>query len=344
MLIKKVRVPLKQLLLVGFLPSFLKIWVYRYKGYRIGKNVSIGLGSVVIGKDVEIRDNTKVGFLTLVRAGQISIGRYVNIGSFTYIDAEFVEIGEDSKIREQVYVGGLTLPDSMLRIGKRCLIMQMTFLNPTKPIIIGDDSAIGGNSSLFTHSSWLSQLEGYPVKFEPITIGKKVWIPWNTFITAGVNIGDNVIVGPGNVISQSIPSNSLANGNPLRVYPNIFKREMPLRKKTSILINITEEFCKYLEHYDYCVNKNIHLMNKIEIEIISGKNRYNFLLIDVINNDVLLQDDHDIIILTNSSINCEVVKRMIISITDLQRKGSSKLGEEFVRYLSRYGIRFERLD
>jgi hypothetical protein len=51
MLIKKSRIPIKQLILYGFLPSFLKKLIYRLKGYKIGKNVSLSLGSVIIGKE-----------------------------------------------------------------------------------------------------------------------------------------------------------------------------------------------------------------------------------------------------------------------------------------------------
>ena len=171
MLIKKVKIPINQMVAIGFLPSVLKKCVYRLKGYKIGKNVSIGIGSVIIGKDVKIGNHSKIGFGTVVRARNINIGRFVTIGSMTMIDTEKIDIGDDTRINEQVIIGGLKNPDSYIQIGKRVIIMEMSFLNPTKPIIIGDDTGIGGHCLLFTHSSWLSQLEGYPVTFEPITLG-----------------------------------------------------------------------------------------------------------------------------------------------------------------------------
>lgn len=177
MLIKKSRIPIKQLILYGFLPSFIKKIIYRFKGYKIGNHVYIGLGSVIIGKKVEIKDNANIGFLSIISANNIRIDRFVTIGSFVYINTECLEVGEDSKIREHVYVAGLTTPESKLKLGKRCSILQYSFLNPTKAITFGDDSGIGGCCQVFTHGSWLSKLDCYPVTFDSITIGNNIWIP-----------------------------------------------------------------------------------------------------------------------------------------------------------------------
>ena len=54
------------------------------------------------------------------------------------------------------------LPESSLHIGKNTIVMQYTFLNPTKPLTIGDGTGIGGHCLLFTHGSWQDQLKGYP--------------------------------------------------------------------------------------------------------------------------------------------------------------------------------------
>jgi len=36
MLIKYTKIPIKQIILIGFLPSFIKKTYYRFKGYKIG--------------------------------------------------------------------------------------------------------------------------------------------------------------------------------------------------------------------------------------------------------------------------------------------------------------------
>jgi hypothetical protein len=62
MLIEKPRIPIRAILLYGLWPGFIKILLYRLKGYRIGKGVSIGLGSVICGERVEVGDYTSIGF------------------------------------------------------------------------------------------------------------------------------------------------------------------------------------------------------------------------------------------------------------------------------------------
>ena len=48
-------------------------------------------------------------------------------------------------------------------------------------------------------------------------IGDNVYIASNSSVIGGVTIGDNVIIGAGSVVCKSIPSNSVAVGNPARV-------------------------------------------------------------------------------------------------------------------------------
>lgn len=51
----------------------------------------------------------------------------------------------------------------------------------------------------------------------PIRIGNNVFIYANVVVLPGVQIGDNVIIGAGSVVTHDIPSNSIAVGNPCRV-------------------------------------------------------------------------------------------------------------------------------
>ncbi|MBK8274347.1 MAG: hypothetical protein IPK92_00555 [Nitrospira sp.] len=174
MLTEKPRIPIRDILLFGLWPSFIKKWLYRLHGYRIGKHVSIGLGSVICGDQVSIGEHTSIGFLTVIRGKDIAIGAHVQIGSTTFLDTPYLQIGEGSKINEQVFVGGLQFPDSRFVLGRNCQIMQMSFINPARSIVVGDDSGIGGHCLIFGHNSFLSAFEGYGVDFEPIEIGHSV--------------------------------------------------------------------------------------------------------------------------------------------------------------------------
>ncbi len=57
MRIEQPRIPIRDVLLYGLWPGFIKVMIYRLQGYRIGKGVSIGFGSVICAKRVEIGDH-----------------------------------------------------------------------------------------------------------------------------------------------------------------------------------------------------------------------------------------------------------------------------------------------
>ena len=73
MFIKKKKIPMLQIALIGFLPSFIKKFYYRLNGYKIGKNVSFGIGSVIIDENLGISRRVKIGFFTIILGDNIII-------------------------------------------------------------------------------------------------------------------------------------------------------------------------------------------------------------------------------------------------------------------------------
>jgi acetyltransferase-like isoleucine patch superfamily enzyme len=343
MLIKKNRIPVVHIITIGLLPSFLKKFLYRLKGYKIADHVKLNIGSVIIGKEVEIGKKSSIGFFTIVRANKIKIGRYVKIGAMSAIDTELFSIDDDSRINEQVYVGGIKTPESALIMGKRTIIMQASYINPTKPIVIGDDSGIGGHCLLFTHGSWNSVLEGYPVKFAPITIGKKVWLPWRVFIMPGITIGDGAVIGADSLITKDVPANALAAGTPAKIVKENIAKPLSEKEYAEIMENIFSEFIAYLKHHQFAVEKKIE-QDGFELSL-KSKNKVSSVFYGnhfLAKNDAVSQDS--ILVLRNGTPNLNSNFGMVISIEEKVRIGTSDVGEELVTFFSRYGIRFNRLD
>ncbi|RJP92383.1 MAG: hypothetical protein C4518_06945 [Desulfobacteraceae bacterium] len=358
MLIEKPRFPIKDILLFGFLPGFFKKLIYRLKGYRIGKNVSIGFGSVICGDEVLIGNFTTIGFLTIIRGKKISIGDYVNIGSVSFLDTPYIEIGDGSRINEQVFVGGLQFPDSKFIMGRNCQVMQMSFLNPTRSIIIGDDSGIGGNCMLFGHNSWLSRFEGYPVDFEPIEIGKSVSVSWGAFLLPGTKIGDGAVIGAQSVVNRSVPEKCLAIGFPARIvskFPD-FPREVTWEEKVEMIRNIVSEMLEFFRDSGLPCNSkgNIYEVTKAEKKLLMNIRRtMRFSLScetppdDTWNSS---QEDIDVFLsLWAIPVNLrkELIVRQVMWI-DVENKEQSfldnDLGNEIILYLRRYGVRFIRVN
>ena len=110
------------------------------------------------------------------------------------------------------------------------------------PVWIGDNVCFGPNVSLMATSHPLLAQErmgldgqGHTVMAEyapAIHIGNQVWIASNVVVTAGVQIGDNAVIGAGSVVTKDIPAGYLAYGNPCRPVRPITaqdsKREMIL--------------------------------------------------------------------------------------------------------------------
>ena len=325
------------------MPSFLKVWAYRHLlGYKIREGVRIGVGGVVVGEDVTIGEHVHIGFLTIIRGRVVKIGRHTQIGSTSYVMCESIDIGEDAKINEQVFVGGPMLPDSYFRLGSRTIVMQMSFLNPTRPLTIGDDSGIGGHCLIFTHGSWLNVLDGYPVSFEPVTIGQSVWLPWRVFVMPGASIGDGSVIGANALVQGAIPPSSLAVGSPAKVIRGApdFPRRIDRDKQAQLVAGIMEEFDRFV------------MASGITTDGSGGysRGRQRFRLVRL-KRGVSLPKECDsstvVLVLTPlSSTDTEYLRRTGSSWLDLGGRTRSETGnplcEELALFLSRYGIRLRR--
>lgn len=353
MLTAKPRFPVKEILLYGLLPSPLKKLVYRLRGYRIGLGVSLALGSVICGEDVEIGKRTSVGFFTVIRGKRIRLGNDVQVGAATFLDTPHLELGDGTKINEQVFVGGLQFPDSKLIVGRNCQIMQMTFINPTRTIRIGDDTGIGGDCLIFGHSSWLSKFEGYPVEFDSIEIGSSVSLAWRVFVLPGTKIGDGAVVGANSLVRGDIPGRCLAVGFPARVVsrPPDFPRELASSEKSRILDEMMQEMVEHFRSANFACHFDGKVLEVTETRrrsLFKARGSWRCMIahdkiekskangIDVILSLPALSNEQRAAFATQN--------QMWIDIENKQRSDSgNELGEEIAQYLKRYGVRLFRV-
>ena len=56
---------------------------------------------------------------------------------------------------------------------------------------------------------------------KPVTIGNDVWIGANCTILPGVNIGNNVVIAAGAVVTKDVPDNCVVGGVPAKVIKEI---------------------------------------------------------------------------------------------------------------------------
>jgi acetyltransferase-like isoleucine patch superfamily enzyme len=268
------------------------------------------------------------------------------------IDTPNVDIGDGTKINEQVFIGGLQFPDSRLVIGRNCQIMQMTFVNPTRSIVIGDDTGIGGNCLLFGHTSWLSRLEGYPVDFDTIEIGSSVSLAWRVFVLPGTRIGDGAVVGANSLVRGKIPPRCLAVGFPARVVAKEpeFPRTLSVEEKKQLLAEIVEEFVTRLRGEGFECHQ---LADGLDVRWPKGR----LWMRRTQSHRLRIATDHldeqigtvDVLLslhripdrLRTAFTRTDV---MWIDIEAKERSDASNtLGEEVVAHLRRHGVRFNRV-
>ncbi len=134
-------------------------------------------------------------------------------GSGVWIETPFFcDYGENISIGENTFVNTncMFLDNNKITVGKNGLIAPyVQIYTATHPLKASERIIEKENRSRYLTST------------KPVNIGDNVWIGGNSVIFPGVTIGNNVTIGAGSVVTKNIPDNVLAFGNPCEV-----KREL----------------------------------------------------------------------------------------------------------------------
>ncbi|GAB1223190.1 hypothetical protein ENUP19_0136G0027 [Entamoeba nuttalli] len=126
-------------------------------------------------------------------------------------------LGENSN----VFVPFNCTRGNFIDIGDNTVININCYILEGGPVKIGNNVMIGPNVSLIggTHSTdpKIRNACGGTAYGKPITIKDGAWIGCGAIILPGVTIGENAIVGSGNVVTHDVPDNMIAVGNPAKV-------------------------------------------------------------------------------------------------------------------------------
>jgi acetyltransferase-like isoleucine patch superfamily enzyme len=138
----------------------------------------------------------------------------------------FGEIGDNVNIDTPFYCDY----GQHIFVGKNVIInINCTFVDCNK-ITIGNNVLIASNVQIYTatHSTdvnkrlvadWTpdSELPYFRTYALPVKIEDNVWIGGGVIILPGVTIGKNSVIGAGSIVTESVPENCVAVGNPCRV-------------------------------------------------------------------------------------------------------------------------------
>ena len=86
---------------------------------------------------------------------------------------------------------------------------------------IGDHALIGPNCTILTGNYRYDRLDVPLVQQgttgKGVRIGRYTWVGANSVVLDGSDLGENVIVGAGSVVSGRVPANSIVQGSPAKV-------------------------------------------------------------------------------------------------------------------------------
>lgn len=301
------RLPIAKMLTFGLLPGHIKKLIYRIGGNKIGQHVRIHLGAIVQSKEkFVIGDDTELGYFTSITGNEIQIGKRCSLRSAVIVNANKIVIGNDVTISETAIVrAGHLSSKSELIVEDLVHIFPHTTIDPSCRILLGEECAVGPGCSIFTHGSYKNILDGFPVSYGDVSIGRRVELTYNVFVAPGVTIGDDTIVAYGSFVNKDLPSNVLAAGLPAVVKrtKEQFAPEPSEEEKKSMLNNILSEFKNHLAFMEMEFDEGT-IQLKEEGEVMVDNCRF-----DVFKH------------------NCE--------------KPQSVISKECRRFLSRYGIRFK---
>ena len=126
------------------------------------------------------------------------------------------KIGQDVVIRANV---NISFP-WRLSIGDHVWIGEDVGILSLAPVTIESNVCISQRAYLCTGSHDFRR-EDFKLKVAPITVRAGSWVAAVAFVGPGVEIGTGAVVSAGSVVFETVPANTLVQGNPARVISHV---------------------------------------------------------------------------------------------------------------------------
>ncbi len=209
--------------LITYLPGpigrFLRYQYWKLRMKHLGKGVTFGVGVQIVGaSSISIGDNTWIDDQVILLAGPLNYG-HANI----------------ARKPNRFFRG----QEGELVIGKRCHIAPQTLLQAHGGIWIGDESGIAAGCKIYSLSHHYRDITGrgpanklyiyspcvaaeeQSLICSPVVMENHSALGLQSILLPGATIRENAWVGVLSMVTNEIPSSSLAIGNPAKVVKTI---------------------------------------------------------------------------------------------------------------------------
>jgi acetyltransferase-like isoleucine patch superfamily enzyme len=196
-----------------------RLALYRRHGARIGEEVGLGEGSVIVAPRIVLGDGVSFGGGCSVRCEDaFLVGPLTRFGARLTLECRRAVIGAGGFLCDDVTFagGGTSDAEALLVIGDIAFVGDQAFVNPCRPVVIGREVFLTMRSVLITHNVGHSLLEGFENRFAPIVLEDRSQIGIGAVVYAGCRIGREAIVASNSYVVANIPPGKLAIGVPAR--------------------------------------------------------------------------------------------------------------------------------
>ena len=160
----------------------------------------------------------------IVHHNSVRFGRNIFIGDRVVIyqakDGGSVEFGKRTRIYGEAFIQ--TGTGGSVKIGNTSHIHPRCQLSAYKAsIYIGNGVQIAPNCAFYPYNHGIAP--GKLIQVQPlhskgdIVVDDDAWLGFGVIVLDGVRIGKGAVIGAGSVVTQDIPDNAIACGNPARI-------------------------------------------------------------------------------------------------------------------------------
>ncbi len=227
----------------GAKPSEEKVAAYRAAGARVGENVHLGRGTVVIAPRVVLEDGVRIEDGGRVQCAEVfAMGALSRFGPSLQLTCRRAWIGSGLWAGGRIVIGGGGNRDpwATFVVGDDAFIGDEVFINVGRPVLLGAETFTTMRSTLVTHNIGHSVLEGFENRFAGIVVEDRGQIGLGAVVYAGCRLGREAILASNSYLVSNVPAGMLAVGVPAKV-AGPAKRPVPRARQVTLARRILDE-------------------------------------------------------------------------------------------------------